>query len=108
LFDEDFDSFHFYTGRGPNPYFAYLHHADMIFVTEDSTNMLTEACTTGKPVFRLPMSGEPGKFAKLYERLEDRCRLRSAIGTDLTPQSYEPLQEAERAAKFVWERFLKR
>ena len=107
LFDQDFETFHFYDGRGPNPYFAYLHHADMIFVTEDSTNMLTEACTTGKPVFRLPMSGEPGKFAKLYERLEDRCRVRSAIGTDLNPQSYEPLQEADRAAKFVWEKFHK-
>jgi len=102
LFDQDFEQFHFYDGRGPNPYFAYLHHADMIFVTEDSTNMLTEACTTGKPVFRLPMGG---KFAKLYERLEDRCRVRSAIDSDLTPQSYEPLQESLRAAKFVWDRF---
>lgn len=108
LFDGDFDNFHFYTGRGPNPYFAYLHHADMVFVTEDSTNMLTEACTTGKPVFRLPMSGTPGKFALLYQRLEQRCRVRPAIGTDLTPQSYAPLKESERAAKFVWDKFHKR
>lgn len=107
LFDEDFDQFHFYTGRGPNPYFAYLHHADMIFVTEDSTNMLTEACTTGKPVFRLSMNGEPGKFANLYERLEQRCRVRPAVGTDLTLQSYAPLKEAERAARFVWDKFHK-
>lgn len=107
LFDDEFENFHFYTGRGPNPYFAYLHHADMIFVTEDSTNMLTEACTTGKPVFRLPMPGQPGKFQMLYNALEARCRVRSAIGTDLTPQTYAPLNETKRAAAFVWDKFHK-
>ncbi len=106
-FQRDFETFEIYTGQGPNPYFAYLHHADMIFVTEDSTNMLTEACTTGKPVFRLPMAGHPGKFQTLYDRLENRCRVRTAIGTDLTTQTYAPLQENRRAARFVWNKFHK-
>ena len=105
LFDDDFESFHFFRGRGENPYFAYLHHATMIFVTEDSTNMLTEACSTGTPVFRLPMSGNPGKFQKLYDSLERRCRVRNAIGSDLAPQDYEPLNETQRAAAFVWDKF---
>jgi len=107
LFDDDFDKFHFYTGRGPNPYFAYLHHADMIFVTEDSTNMLTEACATGKSVFRLPMPGQPGKFQILYDALAKRCRLRPAIGTDLLPQTYTPLNETKRAAAFIWDKYNK-
>jgi len=104
-FDNDFENFNFYDGRGPNPYFAYLYHAHMIFVTEDSTNMLTEACATGKPVFRLPMAGQPGKFQTLYDALEKRCRVRLAINSDLSPQSYAPLQETKRAAAFVWDKF---
>lgn len=104
-FDRDFEEFHLYGGRGPNPYFAYLHHADIIFVTEDSTNMLTEAASTGKPVFRLAMSGHPGKFQTLYDALESRCRLRPAAGSDLALQSYAPLSETARAAKYVWNKF---
>jgi len=46
-----------YDGEGENPYYAFLGGADAILVTEESTNMLTEACATGKPVFRLSMSG---------------------------------------------------
>lgn len=97
-----------YTGKGDNPYFAYLHHADMIFVTEDSTNMLTEACATGKPVFRLPMAGNAGKFQELYETLKTRCRVRPAIGSDLAPQGYEPLNETARAAELLWTEYEKR
>lgn len=104
-FDRDFEAFHLYGGRGPNPYFAYLHHADIIFVTEDSTNMLTEAASTGKPVFRLAMSGHPGKFQTLYDALESRCRIRPAFESDLALQSYAPLSETAIAAKFVWNKF---
>ncbi len=96
-----------YTGDGPNPYFAYLRHADRIFVTEDSTNMLTEACATGKPVFRLPMAGSPGKFQQLYDALEKRCRVRPALESDLTSQSYAPLDETGRAADFIRDKFHK-
>jgi len=96
-----------YTGDGDNPYFAYLHHADRIFVTEDSTNMLTEACATGKPVFRLPMAGSPGKFQLLYDALEKRCRVRPAIGSDLTSQTYAPLIETGRAADFIRDKYHK-
>src|SRR5690606_26190642 len=31
-----------FDGEGDNPYFAFLAGADWIFVTEDSTNMMTE------------------------------------------------------------------
>jgi len=106
-FQNDFETFNVYDGREPNPYFAYLYHADAIFVTEDSTNMLTEACATGKPVFRLPMAGHSGKFKGLYDRLERRCRVRSADGSDLTLQAYAPLNETMRAANFVWDKFHK-
>ena len=87
----------------PNPYFAFLGGADILLVTEDSTNMLTEAATTGKPVFRLPMGGQPGKFAQLYDRLAARCHVRRWDGDPSAP-AYEPLRETERVAARVIER----
>lgn len=88
---------------GDNPYFAFLGAADLILVTEESTNMLTEACTTGKPVFRLSMDGDAGKFAHLYTALETRCHVQqwdpaSAVLTD-HPAPYDPLDETQRVAE---------
>lgn len=87
----------------PNPYFAFLGGADLILVTEDSTNMLTEAATTGKPVFRLPMGGQPGKFAQLYSRLDARCNVRVWDG-DPSALPYQPLAETDRVAALVLQR----
>lgn len=86
-----------------NPYFAFLGAADLILVTEDSTNMLTESCATGKPVYRLPMSGQPGKFQQLYDALEQRCGLKRWDGTQRTAP-YDPLNETARVAKIIWDR----
>jgi len=97
-----------FKGDGENPYFAFLYHADKIFVTEDSTNMLTEACATGKPVFRLSMTGKAGKFQKLYDVLETRCHVRPATGSDLSSVEYEPLNETAVAAEKVWMAFDKK
>ncbi|NNE57808.1 MAG: hypothetical protein HKN36_06835 [Hellea sp.] len=102
---EDHETVSFHAGVVENPFFAYLYHADMIFVTEDSTNMLTEACSTGKPVFRLPMEGYHGKFQTLYDALEKRCHLRPATTSDLTGKEYPPLQESKRAADFIWTQY---
>jgi len=86
-----------YDGEGGNPYYALLGGAEAILITQESTNMLTEACATGKPVFSLPMSGNSGKFDVLYEALKSRCHLTSFTAT-LSAPSYPPLNETERAA----------
>ncbi len=65
---------------GPNPYFAFLAAADWICVTEDSTNMLCEAASAGKPVYRLPVDGAPGKFRYLYAALEGEGAVRPFLG----------------------------
>lgn len=85
-------------GKNENPYFAYLGAADAILVTEDSTNMLTEACATGKPVFTLSMAGKSGKFESLYESLEKRCHVVPFDGSVKAPP-YEPLNETARIAE---------
>ena len=87
-------------GTNGNPYFAFLGAADAILVTEDSTNMLTEACATGKPVFTLPMAGQSSKFTNLYESLETRCHVVSFTGSIKAPV-YEPLNETARVAKVL-------
>lgn len=103
-FASDHDQIWLHDGEGPNPYFAFLGAADMILVTEESTNMLTEACATGKPVFRLPMSGRPGKFQILYEALERHCGAVGYTG-QLGGVDYPPLAETQRVARCVLEVF---
>lgn len=99
------DNIWFYDGTQPdNPYFAFLGGADIILATEDSTNMLTEACATGKPVFTLPMSGNAGKFQTLYDSLLARCHVQPYHGT-FAAQDYTPLHETDRIATQFWAHF---
>ncbi len=82
---------------GPNPYDAFLAGADVVLATEDSTNMITEAATAGKPVLLLPMDGDDGKFVALYEALARRGNARAYDGR-IQSWPVEPLRETERAA----------
>ncbi len=89
--------------KGANPYFAFLGASDAVLVTEDSTNMLTEACATGKPVFTLSMAGNAGKFTGLYASLKKRCHVLPFAGL-IESDNYEPLCETRRVAKILLER----
>lgn len=90
----------FYEGEGVNPYFALLGAADYVFVTADSVNMATEAAATGKPIYILPVDGEPGKLARFHKSLEDRGCARPFKGK-LESWTYAPLMESDRAAAAV-------
>jgi mitochondrial fission protein ELM1 len=94
-------------GEGANPYFAFLAAADAILVTEDSTNMAVEAASTGQPVHVLPLPGGAPKFARLHADLRARRAARPFTG-DLTPWTYAPLRETERAARAVVEALARR
>lgn len=87
-------------GEGPNPYFAFLAAADYILVTEDSTNMATEAASTGKPVFILKMEGSSLKFCLFHEELERQGAARP-YGGAFHGWTYEPVDETGRAAREV-------
>lgn len=91
-------------GGGDNPYFAFLAGADYILVTEDSTNLATDAASTGKPVFVMKMDGESVKLRRFHEDLE---RLGAARPFDGAFHSwrYEPLAETDRAAAELLRRF---
>ncbi|MGB0907597.1 MAG: mitochondrial fission ELM1 family protein [Maricaulaceae bacterium] len=98
------DNIWLYDGEGDNPYFAFLGAADIILVTEDSTNMLTESCATGKPVFTLLMQGYPRKFINLYNSLHDECNVKP-FTKNVTAEDYKPLNETTRMAENLWDRF---
>lgn len=99
--ESDHDHIWLYTDGTPNPYFAFLGGAEAILVTEESTNMLTEACAIGKPVYRLMMDGKAGKFEALYAALAQRCGVKRFDGV-LDLPDYAPLTETARIAEQLW------
>jgi mitochondrial fission protein ELM1 len=91
-------------GTGENPYFAFLAAADAILVTEDSTNLATDAASTGKPLFVLPMAGRSAKLAHFHADLERRGVAHPFTGA-LTAAPYTPLAETDRAARELLRRY---
>lgn len=94
-------------GRPPNPYFAFLAAADYVLVTEDSTNMATEAASTGKPLFVVSMDGQSPKFRRFHEELE-RLDVARPFGGTLYRWEYPPLRETDRAARELLDRMAAR
>jgi uncharacterized protein len=91
-------------GTGENPYFAFLAAADAVLVTEDSTNLATDAAATGKPVFVLPMAGRSAKLERFHAELQRRGVAGPFVG-DLTAEPYPPLVETDRAARELLRRY---
>lgn len=88
-------------GTGENPYHAYLALADAIVVTCDSVNMISEACSTGKPVYIIPLTGgENSKFADFHNALIAAGKARFFDGR-LDSWPYTPLDDTARAAEEV-------
>jgi mitochondrial fission protein ELM1 len=91
-------------GTGENPYFAFLAAADAVLVTEESTNLATDAAATGKPVHVLPMVGASPKFARFHADLAARGVSRP-FQDRIESWSYAPLAETDRAAAEVLRRY---
>ncbi|MFN3911882.1 mitochondrial fission ELM1 family protein [Hyphomonas sp.] len=92
---------------GANPYLAWLMFSTAAIVTEDSSNMLSEAAWHGLPVHIAPLEGKAAKFDKLHESLIARGAARRFTGT-LDQWTYEPLREADRVADLIVAELLKR
>ena len=105
ILHETFDDTDHYLwgGEGPNPYFGLLAWADIILVTADSASMLSEACTTGKPVYMIPLDGGHPRIDKLHENLRKSGCLRIFDGS-LEPWTYEPLNDAALVADEIRKR----
>jgi mitochondrial fission protein ELM1 len=93
-------------GSGLNPYFAMLAWADFIFVTADSVSMISEAATTGKPVYMIPLEGGTKRFDKFHKHLVSEGIIRIFDGT-IEPYKYEALDCAARVAREIMEKLNK-
>ena len=84
-------------GVGDNPYLGYLGLADLIVATGDSVSMVSEACSTGKPVYVYDLPGGSAKFARFHQGLRDDGLVRPFTGA-LDRWSYPPLDDTARVA----------
>ncbi|MGB0631995.1 MAG: mitochondrial fission ELM1 family protein [Alphaproteobacteria bacterium] len=94
----------FWDGRGDNPYLGLLALADAIVVTADSVSMVSEACSTGKPVYVAGLEGGSDKFDRFHAHLRDRGMTRPFDGT-LESWTYEALRDTEIVAAEVARRY---
>ena len=65
---------------GENPYATMLALADMIVVTADSANMVSEALAPGSPVFVFEPSGRGGRFRRFLSELDRLGAVKSFSG----------------------------
>ncbi len=77
---------------GENPYFGYLGLADAIVVTGDSVNMVSEACSTGKPVYVFDLEGGDAKFRRFHQGLSNAGITRPFTG-ELVDWQYPALDD---------------
>lgn len=74
-------SAYLWDGTGDNPYEGFLALADYILVTEDSVSMTSEAATTGKPVYTIPLEGGKTRLNAFHAKLQSDGIIRPFTGT---------------------------
>ncbi|CAN7069394.1 unnamed protein product [Brassica rapa subsp. trilocularis] len=90
-------------GKEPNPHLGHLALADAFIITADSISMLSEACTTGKPVYVVGAELCTWKFSDFQKTLRERGAVRPLTGKEdmVEKWSYTPLNDNAEAAKRV-------
>ena len=73
-------SAYIWDGQGENPYYGMLGLADAVLVTCDSVNMISEACSTGKPVMVISLPGGSDKFRRFHQAMRDDGLIRPFKG----------------------------
>ncbi len=94
------DGVFLWDGAGPNPYFGLLGLADAIAVTCDSVSMVSEAATTGKPVYTIDLDGGSRRLREFHDSLRADGVTRPFDGR-LERWSYAPLDDTETVAAAV-------
>ena len=90
----------FWDGTGGNPYLGMLALARHVVVTEDSVSMVSEAISTGKPVYLAEMAGGSRRLGRFQESLRQNNIVRPFDGR-LSEWHYEPVNETPRIAAEV-------
>ncbi|MEX2516443.1 MAG: mitochondrial fission ELM1 family protein [Gammaproteobacteria bacterium] len=94
------DGCYFWDGNGENPYKGLLACADHILVTGDSVSMVSEACSTGKPVQVIDLANYGKRLQRFHADLRAAGITRPFSGK-LEQWSYPALNEAEKAARHI-------
>ena len=87
-------------GKGRNPYMGYLAHADFIFATSDSVNMVSEAAATGKPIYTIELIGGSTKFMRFHKAMNEAKITRPFAGI-IEHWSYQIPNDTVRAASEI-------
>jgi mitochondrial fission protein ELM1 len=87
-------------GKGENPYFGILGLADYIVTTPDSVNMVSEAVSTGKPVYVAQLPGGSEKFDRFHRMMREDGLVKEFTGA-LLPYRYTPLDDTGMVAERV-------
>ncbi|XP_031121554.1 mitochondrial fission protein ELM1 [Ipomoea triloba] len=99
-----------WNGEEPNPHMGHLAWADNFVITADSVSMLSEACSTGKPVYVVGAERCRWKFVEFHKALRERGLVRPFTGLEDMSEtwSYPPLNETAEAANRVNEALAQR
>lgn len=93
-----------WTGGTGNPYMQFLAAAEYIVVTADSTNMVGEALTTGKPVLVFKPSGGHRKIDQFLTNLSHSGAISEFTGV-LENLTYEPINSTQLIADTIRKKF---
>ncbi|MEZ5919298.1 MAG: ELM1/GtrOC1 family putative glycosyltransferase [Alphaproteobacteria bacterium] len=77
--------------------------ADIILVTADSASMLSEAATTGKPVYMIELEGGAPRLNALHRNLIEKKIVRPFEGV-LENWSYDAITDAQHVADAIRKR----
>ena len=92
---------YFWDGSGDNPYFALLGLADTLLVTGDSASMVSEACSTGKPVYIIDLPNYGRRLQVFPDELRREGVTRVFTGGPLACWDYVPIDDTPHVAAYI-------
>ena len=81
-----------------NPYWELINIADYIFVTADSVSMTSDALSTGKPTYIIPVSKIKSKIKNFQINL-NKEKITRIYNKKLSKWSYKKLEESKLVGK---------
>ena len=78
-----------------------LAWADIIIVTNDSVNMVTEAAGTGKPIYVKFLRGQSKRNARFHEQMRAAGVTRPFDGRPIETWRYPPINDTEIVARAI-------
>ncbi|XP_071739241.1 mitochondrial fission protein ELM1-like [Rutidosis leptorrhynchoides] len=76
----DIPKVYVWDGEEPNPHMGHLARADALIATADSVSMLSEACSTGKPVYVVGAERCKWIFGEFHRTLREKGLIRPFTG----------------------------